>query len=267
MLDLHSHILPGVDDGSRSLDESIQMARMYVENGYDSVIVTPHYYDGVYDSTRETNLAIMEELQEILSNEGIPLKLYLGNELYYSRDLPILLKEKRVSAMNSTSFVLVEFPMTEPPLFLEELVYQLQMAGVTPIFAHVERYRFVQKEPDALLPYLKKGCIMQMNLSSLRGESEKAKKTAEGLLARQMIQLVGTDSHQSEWRSPDVSDVLTSLREMISTEYFHEIVVENPYRVLDNKRIAIHHDEDRNEQAKPKKKGFFKRLFSSGGAR
>ena len=260
MLDLHSHILPGVDDGSRTMDESVQIARMYVESGYNGVIVTPHYYEGVYDSTFARNEEIRIKLQERIVAEGLDFTLYPGNELYYDKKLAKLLKEGTVTSMNGGPFVLIEFPMTEEPLFVEELVYELQMEGYLPIFAHVERYRYVQRDITFLWPFMKKGCLMQMNLDSLLSDSERMRDTASALLDAKMIQLVGTDTHRCDWRTPDVSQALTVLRERLTPEAYEEIVVENPYKVLENRRIANHCEYESMER-KPKK-GFFKRLFS-----
>lgn len=242
------------------------MARMYVDNGYDGVIVTPHYYSGVYDSIRPNNERLREELQEKIMAEGLDLTLYPGNEVYYDKNIARMLKEGVVSPMNGSSFVLAEFPMTETPLFVDELVYEMQMEGYLPIFAHVERYRYVQKDIGFLKPFLKKGCLMQMNLDSLVSESSRVRETAVALLENQMIQLVGTDTHQSEWRSPNVERPLSVLREMLSADEFDEIVIENPYRVLENRRVAIHCDFEEHKASQPKR-GFFSRLFSSGGKR
>lgn len=258
MIDIHNHLLFGVDDGSESLEESLVMARQYVDAGYTGVCMTPHYYENMYMSTKEANVERFNALQKALEEEGIPLDLYLGNELYYSPKIPTWIKEGRIASMNGSSYVLVEFPMMNDPLHVSELVYDMQMEGYTPIFAHVERYSFVQRNPKVLLEYINKGCIMQMNLDSVFSEGNTG-KCLNYLLERNMIHVAGSDSHQSEWRAPKrIPEALEKLKTMVDEEYFDVLVHENPKRVIENRRMKV---IEKTEPVVEKKEGFFKRFF------
>lgn len=263
MIDIHNHLLFGVDDGSKSLEESLEMARQYVDAGYEGVVLTAHYYENVYTSTKEDNEKRFGILKDALAKENIPLDIYLGNELYYSAHIPRWLKERKIHSMNGTAFVLMEFPMMDDPLHVSELVYQMQMEGFTPIFAHVERYAFVQKNPKVLLEYLNKGCVMQMNLDSVFSEG-KTGKALQYLLERKMIQVAASDSHQSEWRSPaKIPAALEKLSTMVDENYFNQLVYENPKRIIENRRVPVEVIETKPAQEKPTG-GFFKRLFKGG---
>lgn len=261
MLDMHCHILPGIDDGAKDLEESLAMARMYVEQGYDAVIATPHYYKGRYDSLREHNEAALNELRSRLAEENIPLEVYLGNELYYEAGLDLNLSRKTVLPLAGSNYVLTEFPMSGPRPRITEFAYSLQMAGFVPIMAHVERYTYVADDPSMLIKYIHKDIHMQMNLDSLLSPSERIKSCARELLERQMIHLVATDAHSSEWRKPDPKEALEALKELVDEDYYKEIVHLNPYRIIENKRLITREPLE----VVPKKKSFIKKLLGLGG--
>lgn len=257
MLDSHSHILPGIDDGAKEFEESVEMARMYVDAGYDSVIATPHYYKGRYTSTRHQNFEILRHLESLLEEQQIPLQVYLGNELFYDVGLENLLKDDTISPLGNSNYVLTEFPMIGSNPRISEFAYSMQLAGYILILAHVERYQFVQENPEVLIPYIQKGSIMQMNLDSIQSESKRIRDCAKYLLDSKMIHVVATDSHSTTWRNPNSKTALNELQKMIDEDYYSEIVIQNPYRIIENKRIIT-----REPQVNKVKKSFFSKLFN-----
>ena len=169
MIDIHSHILPYMDDGSKDMEMSLKIAKIYVENGIDKVIATPHYMDGVkYKSNEELRIGL-EALKKELARAGIPLEVYPGNEAYIKPDLIKDLEEKRVSTLNDSRYVLVELPMNEIPIYVEDLIYNLLVKGYVPIIAHPERYTKICEDPNILYKYISMGALAQLNLPSLEG--------------------------------------------------------------------------------------------------
>ncbi len=119
MIDIHSHILPNVDDGAKDIEESLAMARIYLDNKINKVIATPHYIDGFENCSKDKNIIALEKLKEALYKEGLNLDVYIGNEIYTSMDIVTLLDEERVATLNNSRYVLIEFPMFDIPIFIE----------------------------------------------------------------------------------------------------------------------------------------------------
>lgn len=238
MIDIHSHILQGVDDGSEDLDMSIGMARMYLDNGIEEVIATPHYIEKDEESLSR-NTKALKILEERLEEEAIPLKVYLGNEVYISMEVLEDIKESRVATLNGSRYVLLEFPMREVPIYAENVLYELLVNGYIPIIAHPERYIEIQKDPNILFQFLKNGALAQLNLPSLEGlYGRGVKETAELLVNHRMIQFVGTDSHTDRRRSPKVEDSLIALKNMVSREQYRNLTYENASNVLKDKEFV-----------------------------
>lgn len=238
MIDVHSHILPSIDDGAEDMEEAIEMARIYVKNGVDKVISTPHFIEGAYDSRREKNLALLSRLNESLSEEGLNLKVYIGNEIYISPDVYKYIREGRVSSLNSSRYLLLELPMFDIPLYVENLIYELLLKGYIPIIAHPERNAKIIEDPNILYNFIKKGALAQLNLPSLEGKyGDKIKTTGEILLKHNMIHFVGTDAHSPRRRSPNIEKSLEVLKKLVDRETFNKITYINGQCILDNKMI------------------------------
>lgn len=248
MLDLHNHILYELDDGSRSIEESIEMAKMFVESGYSHLICTPHYRpeDG-FVMHRTMELERLQTLQDKLDRENIFLKLHLGNELYYTAEVLELLEKGLLSPMASSHYVLLEFSFNNEPVGLANFVYQLQLLGYSPILAHVERYAYVQKDPSWIEQYLDLGCYIQCNLSYVDDEDSKDYEVISHLLEKGQVHLFATDAHQSKWRNPQVKEQLEALFKWLGPENYQTLLVDNPFRVLENKPL-------RSAKIFPKKK-------------
>ena len=239
MIDIHSHILPKVDDGAGDMEEAITMARIYIDNGIKKVIATPHYIDGYANSLKEENILVLEKLKEALNKEGLELEVYLGNEIYITMDIIDLLEEGKVSTLNNSRYVLIEFPMLDIPMYSESIIYELLLKGYVPIIAHPERNRNIIEDPNILYGFIEKGALAQLNLPSLEGVyGEKIKTTAEILLKHNMIHFVGTDAHSKDRRAPNVKNSLDLLLELVGETAFIEITYLNPLKVISDELIS-----------------------------
>lgn len=238
MIDIHSHILPNIDDGAKDIEESIEMAKLYLENGIQKVIATPHYIEGYENSPKKDNIIILDRFREILRKEGLELEVYLGNEIYITMNIFIFLKEKRVATLNNSSYILLEFPMLNMPIFVEGLIYNLLLKGYVPIIAHPERNKKIIDNPNILYNLINKGALAQLNLPSLVGRyGHEIKTTGEILLKHNMIHFVSTDAHSKHKRSPKVSNSLNILKNLVDAKTFEEITFINPSKVIEDKEI------------------------------
>lgn len=259
MLDIHNHILPGVDDGAKSIEESIEMANIYLKNGIEKIIATPHYIEGNGFNTKEENAKVLEKLRDVFNKEEIDLKVYLGNEIFVSPDIFKYLEEERVATLNDSRYVLIEMPMLDVPVYMENIIYELCLKGYIPIIAHPERNMKIIENPNILFEFVMGGALAQVNLPSLEGKyGEGAKKTGEIILTHNLAHFVGTDAHSPRRRSPDVSRSLIVLKQLVDENKFQELTCLNIEAVLEDKDIFV----DEPIKYREEKKSFFSFLKS-----
>ncbi len=189
MIDIHTHILPFVDDGSKNMDYSISLVRESAKIGVTDIICTPHYRDN-YRKTPSELLDAFEIFKGKIQRRNIPVNLYLGQEIYAGRELKKMLEEKAVLTMNGTKFLLVEFDFNEPAEILET-VYELKILGYKPIVAHLERYDYVTMQ-DAY-EIKKMGGYIQVNAESLL--SIRTRKFVNKMFAQGFVDFVASDIH------------------------------------------------------------------------
>lgn len=256
MIDLHSHILPGIDDGSKDINETIEMARLAVSEGIKTIICTPHYiqYNEPYNK-KQVELLI-EETNERLISEGISLNLVAGHEIYMTPDLPKLVQDGEVATLNNSKYILIEFPMNDIPLYAEDVFYELRLMGLVPILAHPERYPMVMEDPNSLLKFLKLGVLCQANVGSIRGFfGERVQKAVIKLIEHNMIHFIATDAHGPKRRSPKIGGALEVIKQL-DPQLAEQLFYENPLKVYQNEEI------NPPKPIEVIKKGFFASLFS-----
>ncbi len=198
MVDLHNHLIYGVDDGVKSLDESIKMILAAKENGYSALIITPHYIeDSIYSSSVKQNSEILFTIKEELKNQNIDIELYLGNEFMLSNNVLDLLEEKEISTLNSSRYLLVELSQNMKYDYLVDKIDLLIKKGIVPIIAHPERYDFL--ELQQFKEFVNHGALLQLDAGSLLGAYGKhAKKRARLLIKANLIYVVSSDTHRKE---------------------------------------------------------------------
>lgn len=238
MIDIHSHILPGVDDGSIDLDMSIRIAQIYVENGYEKVITTPHFIEGAKRFPKFELLEKLDLLNSVIQDEGIDLKVFPGNEIYISPSTVSDIVSGQAMTLNNSRFVLLELPSNDVPRYTDTVIYELQIKGYSPIISHPERNSRIIENPNILYSMIEKGALAQMNLQSLEGMYGKAAmESALVLLRYNMIHFVATDTHSDGRRSPKTREMLKLLESKVGKETYWRIVYENPERIIINKPI------------------------------
>ena len=235
MIDFHSHILPQIDDGSISIEETINILKEAKQVGFTKVISTSHYINGYYESNEIERTELLEKIKQ----ENVDVELYLGSEIYISENIVELLKDRKASSINNSRYVLFELPMGNETFLAKEMIYRLIENNYIPVIAHPERYSYVQDNVEYVRDLKEMGAMFQANYGSIIGlYGKKAEKTVEKLLKEDLIQFLGSDVHREEHVYVFIPKILKKLSKIISKEKIEEITEVNPQKVLNNEGIG-----------------------------
>lgn len=235
MIDIHAHILPGLDDGADSPETSLMMAYAAVESGVTAIIATPHCNQrGLYENYASPELTgRLERLRGEINAAGIPLEVYQGMEVFGTRDVPRLLREGKLLTLNGSRYLLIEFAFREDPLYMDRLVHALLDDGVIPVVAHPERYVHLQDIPDILYDWVCDGVGVQINKGSLFGKfGRHAQQLAMAMLWNDLVSCVASDAHGVEMRTTEMADAQDFLTMEFSAALAERLLTENPSRIL-----------------------------------
>lgn len=243
MLDIHCHILYGVDDGSFSLEETVKMAGIAEQGGTNAIVATPHSnVPDLYQNHWSTDFDLKIELiNKALAENGIDLKVYRGQEIFCAGRFAELLSEGKLITLNNSRYPLVEFDFYENSRTAYAMLRRLKADGYVPIVAHPERYEFVFEEDDAAMRLKEIGCLLQINKGSLKGSfGYQAKRVAHRLVADGFADFVASDAHSPYMRTPFLANVREMLSEEYSPDYAELLLSENPRLVIENKEILTY---------------------------
>lgn len=234
MIDLHCHILPGLDDGSGSFEESLAMAAMAASHGIRRIAATPHCVTG---GARDV-LQNVEMLQELLIDEGIPVQLHPGMEIFGTFDTAWLLREGKILTLNGSRYPLIEFAFHTDGEEETEILQTVIDAGFTPLVAHPERYDYICQEPTLINAWKRMGCLFQVNRGSLLGRyGYSAQQMGMALVHRGFATVVASDAHSPAVRTPRARDVYELLSQRISPAAAETLMRRNPERILTDKTL------------------------------
>lgn len=251
MIDFHSHIIPEIDDGSRSIEETMLLIKEAQKAGFTTIISTSHYLPERYEFDEASRKQFLEVIQIGATNLGIDIELKLGSEIYVTYDIVELLKEHKASTIDGTKYVLFELPMQAELPNLKNIIYNLLGNGYRPIIAHPERYSYVKEDPNWLLEYLELGVLFQSNYGSIIGlYGKEAQKTVKLLLKNDMIHFLGSDVHKASTVYTKMPEIIQELRKILERDKFKRLTKLNAQLVLENKPIYT-------EIPKKIKKGFW----------
>ncbi|WP_411334081.1 tyrosine-protein phosphatase [Metabacillus indicus] len=207
MIDIHSHILPGVDDGAATAEEAIQIAKAAVKEGITTIIATPHHQNGKYINGKQSILKNVELLNTLLRNETIPLTILPGQETRIHGDLMNELETDVILPLNHTNYIFIELPSGHVPRYTEQMLYDVQLKGLTPIIVHPERNAEFIENPDLLYKLVSKGTLTQITSSSITGHFGKnIKKFTLQLVEAQLAHFLASDVHSLKNRPFRLTD-------------------------------------------------------------
>lgn len=238
MIDMHCHVLPGIDDGAKDLQMSLEMLEIAERDKTDKIIVTPHYYRGRFENVYKDVLVHVKNLNSGCITKGINVELYPGQEIFVDKYTLDLYKDGIIHGLNDSKYLLIEFPMDVLPSDALDIIYELKLLGAKPIIAHPERYLYISSDLTGINRFIEEGCLFQINTSSILGFMGKlVKETAYQLLDNGMCNFIASDAHSTGKRCPNLSVTFNELGKNYPNIY--RLVQENSENILNNKQIHV----------------------------
>jgi len=229
MIDIHCHILPGLDDGASDMRESIEMAKIAAADGIRKIVATPHIKDIIH--SEEAVSGCVGQLNNQLRKEGIPVEIVKGAEVYALLDTAVM----AAHTVNNSRYVLIEFPYSHMPVNTREILFRIVINGYQPIIAHPERNPSIIKKPNILFELVESGALVQITAGSLLGTfGPDARECARYLLKKDAVNFMATDAHSADYRRPVLSEGLKVAGKIIGKEKADRLVRSNPEAVLKN---------------------------------
>lgn len=251
MVDLHSHVITGVDDGAKSEEMAIEMLKLAEASGTKKLICTPHYFRGRFIKTFAEVEEGLERLKKLAIENNIGLELYCGQEVYLTDYLLEDFNSGRIATINGSRYMLIEINMNEIPKRATDIIYELKLKGIVPIIAHPERYIPFIEKPELINDFIEEGCLFQLNAGSITGAFGKlVKKTAELFLENEIYSFLGSDGHFHDKRNTDIRKAIEIIEKIDNSliEYFRE----NGEAVILNNEVFFE-----GENIEVKKRGLF----------
>ena len=233
-VDIHTHILPGIDDGAKSMDEAMQMLRMAWEDGTRMLILTPHYRGRFKETTPEKLREAYAALCRTAQQELPKLRLFLGSEVFYEEDAPQALEAGRILTLADSDFVLLEFRSGAFRSQILSAVSEVIRYGYTPILAHIDRYNAFLSDDALIDEVLDMGAQVQLNANSVMGENGfKVKRFCHALLRREKVQFIASDAHDTKHRPPRLQACYLRVRDKYGSDYAQQVFCYNTRAILE----------------------------------
>lgn len=237
-MDMHCHCLPGIDDGAKNMDESLQMLKQAYADGIRGVIATPHYHHRRGHAPKEVILEKVKQVQEAIKESCPDMTIYPGNELHYSSSLPERIADEEVCTMAGSRYVLIEFSPEVEYKDMRNALRRVQTQGVWPILAHIERYFCLVKKPELAIELADMEVYLQVNADGVLGNyGRKEKSMIKKLFAKGYIDFVATDAHDTERRVQKLSEAAAYITKKFGEEAAERCFCTNPQKVVNNSII------------------------------
>ena len=263
MIDLHCHVLPGLDDGAPDTGEALAMLEIAAADGIETVVATPHAFDGVFNNNDVDAIrAAVDALAADARKMEIAIDLRAGADVHVSTEITELHKAGRLPTLNGTRYFLLEFPHTMVPHGIDPVLFEWQVAGLIPILTHPERNAELATDLPRVADLVRRGVLMQVTAASLAGELDAAaEEAALTMLSAGCIHFLATDAHSSTWRRPVLSAARERAAELTDAATARALVLDNPRLVLANEPIAVAEPV----LSEPPPKPWYKRWNRRGG--
>lgn len=250
MLDIHNHILPGIDDGSKNMETTIEMLKIAKNDGIEKIIATPHFYKFNYENNYSDVVNLIKEIRKSALEEDIDIEILPGQEVYLDEFTLELYKRREIGTLNYSKYMLVELQPSKLESHILDIIYELRVEGIIPIIAHPERYLFLHNNLENLNGFIKEGCLFQINAGSIAGiYGKKLKKIAEKLINNNICDFIATDAHSTGMRKPVLKEIL--IESMKNYKCLNTSIEKNCNLLLNNENVEIN-----RELIKPNKRIF-----------
>ena len=224
MIDIHSHILPGIDYGARSLEDSLAMAELAIAEGITHMLATPHHKNGKFENRKQDILRHVNVLQEELDNRNINLTIFPGQEVrLYGEVLEDIKNDEILFTDEGNRYLLIEFPTMSIPHYAESLFFQIQQAGITPVIVHPERNQEIIENPDRLLDFIERGALAQVTASSYTGVfGKQIAELSSQLIDANLVHVLASDAHNTRGRAFNMKEAFKKLEKEFGKETVKE---------------------------------------------
>jgi protein-tyrosine phosphatase len=238
MIDIHSHIMPEIDDGARSVEEAVRMAELAAADGIEIMVSTPHMFNGLSHNPGPDE--IVERVNKLQDAVGSTLRIIPGSEVHVSHETAEQAKSHRVIRINTRNYMLLEFPQLTVPTGVEDLFHKLELQGIRPILVHPERNAEIQGCPSIVTGFIEQGVLVQVTAMSITGEFGPAsRECAEVLLRHNCVHFLATDTHRPERRPPVLSKGRDAAARIIGSERARKLVYDNPLAVVNGEPVKM----------------------------
>lgn len=260
MIDIHNHLLPGVDDGADSLATSLAMIRAGVEEGIEEAIITPHVSaDELTEEIDSRYRKRFEELVQRVEQEGFPIRLHLGSEIMFRFGLQDIQRFPVATFSGNSRYFLIEVPLTMFPSAFEDALFRIRRSGLQSIFAHPERNTGIQRHPEIIDRLIEQGILMQINATSLTGNPDRPTvRLARRLIVTGRAHFVATDAHNLLSRPFRLKAAFENVRAMTNDEIARDLFINHPRKAIAGTEIAFRLP---GEPLLPEHRGLLSRLF------
>jgi Capsular polysaccharide biosynthesis protein len=239
MIEMHTHILPGLDDGARSKEEALEMVLQASEQGIQHIVATPHHGNEYFEAPRKVVERQVAELNEFISSHGVEVTIHAGQEIRVNADLIAEWEQNKLLTLANSKYILLELPHNHVPSYLMDLLYELSIRGLVPVIAHPERYKEVGETPELLETWIKQGALCQVTAHSLTGQfSRRIQKLSVQLLKRRLIHFVSSDAHNFYTRSFALREAYRLTERVVGRGGMNRLK-DNSRRLLANEEIAV----------------------------
>ena len=234
LYDIHCHIIPGVDDGSSSFEESVRMLKLEYNEGVRTIIATPHFRRRMFETPIEEIVRQFIPVRDAAAHIGSQgIRMFLGCELHSTMDMETLIEQGAVATMAGTRYVLSEFSGAHDTAYVRERLSRLINKGFKPIIAHIERYPKVRKDLSFITDLVNMGCLVQVNAESIIGKEGLATRSfCNKLMAQDLLHFVASDCHNTTDRVPNLKGAYQTIAAKMGEDYADELLVVNPSRIL-----------------------------------
>ena len=236
MYDVHAHVLPGIDDGARTAEEALEMARVAHRDGTRVMLATPHRRDVGERTSLEAVRGLVAELNQQMERHGLELRVALGMENHLDPDLLADVQAGKALCMNGSRYILVELDFFQYPHYTDEVIFQLQIQGLTPVIAHPERQAQLQANPELLVRLAERGVLAQLTAGSLLGSFGRGvQRVARRMVRRRLVQVLASDCHRpNRHRSPVLSAGAAEVARLCGEEVARAMVVDTPRALVED---------------------------------
>jgi len=256
MIDIHCHVLPGIDDGAKDEADAIAMAQQAVNSGISTVIATPHHKNRTYENEKSFIQKDVLRLNQLFEESNIPLDVLAGQEVRIFGEIVEDFEKGEIQTLNDSKYLLLEFPSDSVPQYAEQLIFDIQRAGMTPVIAHPERNRDLYTDPNRLYELISQGALAQLTSGSLSGVfGKEINQVSHQMLEHNLVHFIASDAHNVDTRN---FETLKEAYDVIKQSYGAII----QYSLEENAQYLIHNENiNQNEPMRIQKKKKFFGLF------